>query len=383
MSKIKVMIADDIEETRSVIKKILQMEEDKFEIAGEAVNGQESYDLIPKYMPDVILMDINMPVMNGLEATEKITEAYPSIIVIIMSVQGENEYLKRAMFSGAKEYIIKPFNYNDLTKTIEATYNKHKHKNIEPKPKEEGTKNAKIITMYSSKGGVGKSVLSINSGIILSNNLNKKTLLIDMDLQYGDISLMLNKFTEKNMLDMIDDNQVDSYESMKPYLSKFNDNLDILLAPRNPDSAEYIGKDAVEKIIYKLKEFYDVIVIDTGVNYNDLTLYILDISEFILFVTNMEIVSLKNTKLGLSVMKAINYDSNKVKLIVNGATNKYGVKEKDLEEVFKEKIYCIIPEDIKNIRESINKGVPICSTRKGQLTKFSKALKGLCNNLTA
>jgi pilus assembly protein CpaE len=108
MNKIRVLIADDIEETRNVIKKILNLDKENIEVVGEADNGEEVFKIIPKVKPDVVLMDINMPVLNGLEATEKITMEYPSVMVIIMSVQAESEYLKKAMFHGAKEYIIKP-----------------------------------------------------------------------------------------------------------------------------------------------------------------------------------------------------------------------------------------------------------------------------------
>lgn len=125
MAKIKVFIVDDTKETIDLVKKVLQIEQDKFEIIGEASNGEEALELIPALDPDIVLMDINMPVMNGLEATEKITTEHPSIAVIIMSVQGENEYLRKAMLCGAKEYIVKPFNYNTLLETIVATHGKN------------------------------------------------------------------------------------------------------------------------------------------------------------------------------------------------------------------------------------------------------------------
>lgn len=126
MSKIRLLIADDIEDTRNVIKKLLSLEKDTFEVVGEAGNGEEVLKLIPRVRPDVVLMDINMPLLNGLEATERITNEFPSVIVIIMSVQAENDYLKKAMFHGAKEYIIKPFNYESLIETIKTTYERYK-----------------------------------------------------------------------------------------------------------------------------------------------------------------------------------------------------------------------------------------------------------------
>lgn len=126
MDRIRVLIVDDTKETVDLVRKVLNIEQDKFEIVGEASNGEEALELIPEAMPHIVLMDINMPVMNGLEATEKITSDFPSVAVVIMSVQGENEYLRKAMLCGAKEYIVKPFNYNTLLETIQNTYDKNK-----------------------------------------------------------------------------------------------------------------------------------------------------------------------------------------------------------------------------------------------------------------
>ena len=386
MSKIKILIADDIEETRNVIKKILNLENEFFEIVGEASNGEEVLKLLSKVKPDIVLMDINMPVLNGLEATEKITNLFPSVTVIIMSVQAESEYLKKAMFYGAKEYIIKPFNYEVLVNTIITTYEKYKDRASNGAYFEEGQntatqRNAKFITFFSSKGGVGKSILALNSAVAICKEYNKKTLLIDLDLQFGDISMLVNQYEQKTILDVIEDGQVDSYENIKPYLYGFNKNLHILFAPTKPEAAEYIGKDSIEKMIKILKNHYDVIIIDTGINFNDSTLYILDLSEIVLYVTTMEIVALKNTKLGLGVMQSLGYDKNKVKLIINNFTTKYGISKTEVEGAFKDGIFAMIPEDQKTVSISVNRGQPFCDSPKYDKLKIGKAIAIMCKDL--
>jgi Response regulator containing CheY-like receiver domain and AraC-type DNA-binding domain len=383
MNKIKVLIADDIEETRNVIKKILNLEKEFFEIVGEASNGEEALKLIYKVKPDVVLMDINMPVLNGLEATERICSEYPSVIVIIMSVQAENEYLKKAMFYGAKEYIIKPFNYDVLVSTIKITYEKYKKRIESESVSTDQLKNAKIITFFSSKGGVGKSVIALNSSITLSKKFNKKILLVDMNLQFGDMSMLMNKYTEKNILDAIEDRQYENYEDIKTYLYQYNDKLHMLFAPKKPEAAEYISKDLVEKIIDVLKNHYDLILVDTGINFNDSTLHILDISEMILLISTMELVALKNTKLGLGVMQSLGYDKNKVKIVINKVAYNYGINKNDIETVFKDMIISMVPEDIKNVSVSINTGEPFCGNDKFNKLKINKAIEELCTHLSS
>lgn len=381
MNKIKILIADDIQETRDVIRKILTLEDEYFEVVGEASNGEEVLNLIPKVNPDVVLMDINMPLLNGLEATERITNEFPEVIVIIMSVQGEVEYLKKAMFHGAKEYIVKPFNYDALIETITTTYEKYKERQVKLVGNSQNLKNAAVLAFFSSKGGVGKSVIALNSAVVLSKENNKKTLLIDLDLQFGDISIMVNQYNPKNILDVIEEGQCDSYEGMKPYLYKYNENLDMLFAPAKPESAEYITKENIEKIIDTVKKEYDFIIVDTGVNFNDSTLYVLDITQNILYVSTMEIVALKNTKLGLQVMKSLNYGKDKVKLVINRCTTKYGISKSDVDSVFKDNIFAMIPEEEKAVSVSVNRGEPLCDEPKYYKFKIGKSIREMCENL--
>lgn len=373
---IKILIADDIEETRSMIKKTLSLGEENIEIVGEASNGEEALKLIPRVNPDVVLMDINMPVLNGLETTEKITSSYPSVIVIIMSVQAENEYFKKAMLYGASEYIIKPFDYNTLIETIKTTTQRHKERQLTLTSNNKTIKNTRIVSFFSSKGGVGKTVLALNTAIALSKEMNKKTLLIDMDLHFGDISIMVNQYNKKTILDAVDDSQIDSYENITPYLHKYNNNLDILFAPNNPESAEYITKEAIEKIMNTFKNYYDIVIADTGINFNDTTLHILDISETIFIVSTTEITSLKNTKLGFNVMESLGY-KNKIKLIINKFNSSYGITKSEITESFKEGIF--IPDEEKLINISINKGIPLYENYSK--SKIGKLIEDICKNL--
>lgn len=382
MDKIRVLVADDIEETRNVIKKILGMEQKTIEVAGEAGDGEEVLALIPKVKPDVVLMDINMPVLNGLEATERITTEYPWVIVIIMSVQAESEYLKKAMFHGAKEYIIKPFNYETLIETITTTCEKYRERSIKLAGSMEKVRDTKVMAFFSSKGGVGKSVLALNTAVVLSKEADRKILLIDMDLQFGDISIMVNRFNHKTILDAVDDGQIDSYENIKACLYKYNDNLDVLFAPGKPESAEYIVKETIEKIMKAFLKQYDIIVVDTGINFNDSTLYVLDMAQKIFLVTTTEIAALKNTKLGLGVMESLGYDKNKVKLVINRFSSKYGISIKEVMDALKSDVFAVIPDEEKEVIASINKGQPFCDDNKYCKLKICKAIEGMCKNLT-
>ena len=358
MSKIKILIADDIEETRNLIVKLLSIKENEYEIVAQAANGKEVIDLIPKYQPDIVLMDINMPILNGLEAAEIIESKFPSVMVIIMSVQSDSEYLKKAMFLGAKDYIIKPFTFEQIVESIENTYRKYHGKAAAAAYKSKKYE-AKIVAFFSTKGGVGKSVLASNYGLLLGKNQEHKVLIWDLDLQFGDQGLLFDRQKSKTFSDLIDDAAFSSMLDAEHYIENVTENVHLLCAPTSPEKAEYISKDSVIQLMGIFKENYDYIVLDLGVNYDEITLAALDLSDKVLFVTTPDLLSLKNTKLGLGVMKSLNYENAKVNVIVNKYSNSYAIKPNEIEELLRFKIITFVPEDNKEYTNAINLGKPI------------------------
>src|SRR3977135_1101035 len=118
---IKVLIVDDIASTLDNLQKLLSFEPD-IQVVGTAMNGKEGIEQAQKLAPDLVLMDVNMPIMDGIQATETLAQEVPGSPVIIMSVQGERDYLRRAMQSGAREFLIKPFSGDELIASIRRVY---------------------------------------------------------------------------------------------------------------------------------------------------------------------------------------------------------------------------------------------------------------------
>src|SRR5205814_1635543 len=111
--KIRILVVDDIAETRTNLINLLYFERD-IEVVDSATRGTEGVEKAKKLQPDIVLMDINMPDMNGIQATEKILQTVPGVAVIMMSVQGEQDYLRQAMRAGAREFLVKPFSGDEL-----------------------------------------------------------------------------------------------------------------------------------------------------------------------------------------------------------------------------------------------------------------------------
>src|SRR5438309_3376354 len=177
---IRVLIVDDIPETRDHLTKLLGFEAD-IEVIGAASSGGEALDLATRLQPDVVLMDINMPDMDGIAATERLSAEVPATAVVMMSVQGEADYLRRSMLAGAREFLVKPFSSDELTASIRQVYTREQDKQSRlaavpmaaPKPAgsgggitgTEGGHDGQVIAIFSPKGGVGRTTVAVNLAI--------------------------------------------------------------------------------------------------------------------------------------------------------------------------------------------------------------------------
>lgn len=378
MNEISIVIVDDIKETRENIRKLLSFEE-SFVVIGEAENGEEAVNVVKELRPDVVLMDINMPIKDGIKATEEISIFVPECAVIMISVQGESEYLKKAMSAGARDFIIKPFTGEDLARTVLDVYKidaKRKEANNLKKKDEVQTK---IISVFSTKGGVGKTTIATNLAVSIARLSKKKVALIDLDLQFGDVAIMLNVSLKSTIHDLIKEiNQIDG-NNIDDYMVTHFSGLKVLPAPLKPEYAEYITAAHISKIINSLRGKYHYIIIDTSNILNEVVLGALDLSDEILVVSTLDLPTIKNVKTGLDLMESLHYPTSKIHLVLNKANEQFGIKFKDFEDSLRCNIWANIPEDSQTVVTSANKGFPFVITRSE--TKVAKSIMGIAKEL--
>ncbi|MTI82202.1 MAG: MinD/ParA family protein [Firmicutes bacterium] len=384
MTPIRVLIADDISNTRDDIKRLLYFEDD-IDVVGEAADGQEAVTLAGEIKPDVILMDINMPQLDGIGATEQITMEHPECGIIIVSIQGESEYLRKAMTAGAREYLVKPFSASELADTIRKVNETHQKRNVhllQNKPVNNKSPvrphRGKIITYFCTKGGVGKTMLATNVAVSLAQDNQKKVALLDLDLTAGDASVMLNINVKGTIADLVQEDDTFDFTLIDTFLVPHLSGTRILPAPTSPEQAELIQPQHVQQILQVLKNNFDYIIIDTAPGYSDINLEVLEMSDQILLVLNQDLTTLKHVKTAQEILSTLNYTA-KVRVLLNQHSQE-GIKIKDLEKTLGTTLAATIPEDQKTVRNSINKGLPfVMSQTSTRVSTSIKELIGLLN----
>ncbi|MEI7768878.1 MAG: response regulator [Chloroflexales bacterium] len=365
--KIRVMIVDDIVDTREQLEKLLFFEKD-IEVIAKASNGREAVALAKQLRPDVILMDINMPDMDGIAATEAIMTQNPSVQVIIMSVQGETDYLRRAMLAGAREFLTKPISADDLYKSI-----RHVHRLAATRPRQVAatsdsggggsaggpSNEGQIFAVFSPKGGVGTSSVAANLAVALRQMTNKKVALVDANVIFGDLSVILNLRSDKTIIDLatrIDD--IDR-ELLNDVMATHTSQVKVLLAPPDPQRGELVTSDHIRAILDLMRREFDYIVVDTPASFQDRSLAVLDMANRIVTLMTLEMHCIRNIKLFLEVADLLEYPHEKVMLVLNKASNRTGIRAEDVEKNIQRKVSLQIGDAGPDVTFSINQGVPL------------------------
>ena len=376
--KFRVLIVDDIAETRENIRKLLQFEAD-IEVVAVARTGREAIQLAQEVNPDVVLMDINMPDMDGIAATEIIRQKMPSVQVVVLSVQGDQNYMRKAMLVGARDFLTKPPMPDELVAAI---------RRAGKMAREERSKNAqayvsaptgpnfnvtygvttqgKVIMFYSPKGGTGCTTLAVNVAVALCNE-ETRVVIVDASLQFGDVALFLNEQGKNTILDLtpradeLDPGIVDDV-MIKHAVS----GVHILASPSRPEHAEKVNPDQFTKLIRYLRQLYAYIIVDTSSFLNDVTLSVLDVAEAVVLVTAQDIPSIKNDRLFLDLLLTLSIPVEKVVLVMNKYDKRIAILPEKIGENLKQPVMAVIPLDEKTVIPSVNRGVPFMLDNKTQ-----------------
>jgi MinD-like ATPase involved in chromosome partitioning or flagellar assembly/DNA-binding NarL/FixJ family response regulator len=508
VTAINVLLVDDISSTLENLRKLLSFEED-IDVVATATNGREAVDAAKQLGPQVVLMDVNMPEMDGIQATEILAAEAPHSPVIIMSVQGERDYLRRAMQSGAREFLIKPFSGDELVASIRRVHQLEERKEVyvrvpvpggpadqtaapggdharrssngaaksqaevqvlpaeapvvpevsaeetadgegrfaapapteaepgaapgavdEPAPPETPeaeevapepsvpavtdeaagaadtsnvavgaptdesataevaapdettaamtaevavappqspgeaalplprTTNGGIIVLYGGKGGVGKSVIATNLACALAKETSARVGLVDLDLQFGDIGVLLNMSQTQSITDLVENiDQVDN-EFLYDSMADGPGGIRVLPTAPSPELADLVTPAHVHKILEESRRAFDFVVVDTSSHMGDITLAALDVASRILLVTALSIPAVKNAKLALRLFETLSIPPESITLVLNRCEAHTEFNKESIESHLKFPIAVQIPHDPRTIVNSINRGNP-------------------------
>jgi pilus assembly protein CpaE len=236
----------------------------------------------------------------------------------------------------------------------------------------------RIITVFSPKGGTGKTVTATNLSTSFAKYAGKRTLLLDLDLQFGDAAIMLGIEPEKTIQDLVVAPGELDPEKLAGYTTRHSSGLDVLPAPIRPEDAELVTEQKLSRLLEVAKESYDVIVVDTSPFFHGPMLATLDRTDDLLLVCGLDVPTIKNVRLSLQTLQLLSFPTERIRIVLNRANSNVGMKRGEVEAALEAKIRFEVPSD-RAVPLAVNRSNPaVLSDPKSD---FSRALREMAKAL--
>jgi pilus assembly protein CpaE len=236
----------------------------------------------------------------------------------------------------------------------------------------------RIVTVFSPKGGTGKTVMSTNLSTAFAKFGGKRTLLLDLDLQFGDAAIMLGIEPDKTIYDLVVAPGELDPEKLAGYTTRHSAGVDVLPAPIRPEDAELVTEAKISRLLEVAKESYEMIVVDTSPFFHGPMLATLDSTDELLLVCGLDVPTIKNVRLSLQTLELLSYPTERIRVVLNRANSNVGMKRGEVEAALEQRVRYEVPSD-RAVPLAVNRGNPaVVSDTKAD---FSRAVREMAKSL--
>ena len=361
MNRMKLLLLADSETDRLNIVDTLK-NIDYVQLAGDFIDEAPVLELLERSPMDVLLMGSGRG-GNRYAFAERVSSQYPGTGIIMMEESLQEETMHNALLAGAKDVLIKPIEPEKLMNAIYRIHQLQEKKvtlqQEAPQKKVRKSELGQVYTVFSTKGGVGKTFVSINLAASLAKNQEKRVVLVDLDLDFGNAALALNLYPKFTISDIVDDIRHIDSDLIESYLVPHESGIKVLPANLQQQMNEFINADHIRIIIEALRESFDYIIIDMPARFFETIMPALALADHLLVITTPEISSVRNIKALLVTLKELNFPQSKIRIILNKEDSKGDIKQKDVEATLNKKVDAAIGFDYRRVLSSLNRGVPL------------------------
>lgn len=331
--------------------------------------------------PVVLVIGPSFASSDGLAEVTKMMRNRPNTAAVLTVVDLSTQIMQWAIRAGVADVIALPADEDQLSEAVERAA-----EGLTPAPTEPGGKGTdegssdrgRVTTVFSTKGGTGKSVVATNLAVVLARQSEKPVVLLDGDLQFGDVSVMMKLQPRHTIVDAVANIDRLDVQFLKSLLVRHDrSGVLVLPSPLEPGFADQVSGADMAKIIDMLASFAGHVVIDTPSHFNEVNLAVLENSDDIILVAGMDIPAIKNVKIGLQVLRLLDMPVSRVKLLLNRANAKVKLDIGEVERTLQIKADILLPSDIL-IPQSVNKGNPaVLDAPKSTVAKSIEQLADL------
>jgi pilus assembly protein CpaE len=354
MPPIGVVIIDSDPDSISRMQQFIKNMGNHATIEGVAQSFEKGYEIIHKKRPLVVIMEILSDKLDeSIERIKLLLERFPQISVFAVSTDKSADTILKVMRAGATEYLLKPVSDIDLVAALQKLGRLWITK---PSPE---AQLGKIYTLFSPKGGVGNTTVAVNLAVNIFELTKEPTILVDLDLNAGDVSTFLNIRPTYTISDVTTNISRLDRAFLKNVVSIHESGIHVLAEPQKVQEAVSISGHDIKKVLGLLKTMFKYIVIDTEPSFNERILTAIEMSDLLILTFILSLPSIRNMQRYVNYLDSIGYKKDKIKLVVNRYLKKGDIKIEDAEKILGLPVKWHIPNDYNIAIGAINKGVPL------------------------
>ncbi len=350
--EISAVIYSEAKQTENILK-LYTEEFGKFSFYDAGADMSEIFNTLSGMSKSVFIIDVSVNTKKYLDFISDISAACPECKIIAVSDSPSVDLIVKVMRSGAKDFISAPVIKSELFDILDKIYNQFKTgSGFETK--------SRVITVFSNKGGIGKTSIASNLALELAKITKENVALVDLNFQFGDITTFLDLKPSFNISYVLENLTRINSEFLLNTLEKYkNTSLYILADPPCFKQAENVTKAQIAKLMELLKNTFSYIVIDAESGFEGKTITALDNSDLIFLVTVASLPALRNCQRILDLFQKLGYDNDKTQIVINRYMENDEITVEDVEKVLDKEVYWKIPNNYFTLMAAINKGISV------------------------
>ncbi|MEP6815363.1 MAG: AAA family ATPase [Marmoricola sp.] len=309
------------------------------------------------------------------EVAGRLRLSRPGLSVLLLRRTTTAEVMAQAMHSGIREVV--PTGDSDAMRA--AIDRSRQTFNAIHGPTASDANAGKVFTIFSPKGGVGKTTMSVNLALALSDNGTNRVCLVDLDLAFGDVAITLQMIPEHTIAEAVEVADHLDNSMLQKLLTRHDSGLMVLAAPTNPDARDGISTSLVRLVISTLRSTFDYVVIDTSPGFDEQVLAAFDETDECIVMATLDVPTIKNVKMSLETLDLLNLSLGHRWLVLNRADDEVGLTPANVEEILGIKIAASFPTSL-DVANATNHGRPLVLSKPDH--RVSRAIRGLSADLS-
>lgn len=336
------------------------------DVLGTSDSPDVGFTMAERYRPDIVMLNVDFQGDKGVSLAEALAAEFPATTLLFLTGSESNSVLRLALNTGAKDVVILPVDDEKLHRTVEKAIEQHLRRTAHFSAERKRTPQSKTITVFSTKGGVGKTTVALNLALAIRSITDRGVALADLDLFSGNLALMAGVPWKHSIKDLVDDINTLDEESLDGFCAEGRLGVKILSAPVHPDFAGFVQAEHVQALLGIMNRAFNYVIIDAPSYVHDTVIPALEKADEILLVTTLDLASVQNLKQCAELLDRLSMRT-KARIVVNRAGYSGGLKVKDVEGELGMPVERVIPNNDKAAVDAVNLGDPLFTSSRNSL----------------